>query len=236
MGKNQRPFAKKVVSTWVPPLDKLLLLAGELHKNGSRPKSDPIRVLVAPSWGAEGIMETRGKEIIINLISKGYNVHLRPHPRTRQIAPKIIQEVIDIFKENPNFELNENISSHEALLKSDIMICDWSGVGMEFAFGLGRPVLFIDVPRKVNNPDYRMLSVEPLEVWYREKVGTIIAPENLDELPARIDELIVNSDKIEQQIATLRNELFFNIGFSAKRGAEILAGIKNGLDDRHFEL
>ena len=60
--------------------------------------------------------------------------------------------------------------------------------------------------------DYRMLSVEPLEVWYREKVGTIIAPENLDELPARIDELIVNSDKIEQQIATLRNELFFNIG------------------------
>ena len=33
------------------------------------------------------------------------------------------------------------------------MVSDWSGVAMEFAFGLERPVLFIDVPRKTNNPE-----------------------------------------------------------------------------------
>ena len=70
--EKSEAFREKSCFSMGPPLDKLLLLAGE-HEM-VRPKSDPIPVLVAPSWGAEGIMETRGKEIIINLISKGYNV------------------------------------------------------------------------------------------------------------------------------------------------------------------
>ena len=106
------------------------------------------------------------------------------------------------------------------------MISDWSGVAMEFAFGLGRPVLFIDVPRKVNNPEYTLLSMDPIEVWYRKKVGAIVAPENLDELPSKIDQLVLNTDKIQRKANVLCNELFFNIGTSGRRGAEILLEIK----------
>jgi hypothetical protein len=47
---------------------------------------------------------------------------------------------------------------------------DWSGVAMEFAFGLEKPVLFIDVPRKVNNPEYKTLRAVPLEVSYRDQI------------------------------------------------------------------
>ena len=214
-----------------PPLDKLIQLAEELRTKGTRPKNVQTRVLVAPSWGAKGIMENYGLKLISKLISAGYFVHLRPHPRTRMLAPKVIRDICNTFKRNSNFEIGEDISCHDALVDSDIMISDWSGVAMEFAFGLGRPVLFIDVPRKVNNPEYTLLSMDPIEVWYRKKVGAIVAPENLDELPSKIDQLVLNTDKIRRKANVLCNELFFNIGTSGRRGAEILLEIKNSSED-----
>mgnify|MGYP003326545469 CR=1 FL=1 len=46
------------------------------------------------------------------------------------------------------------MSTQESLHRSDLMISDWSGAALDYALGLNKPVLFIDVPRKVNNLDY----------------------------------------------------------------------------------
>jgi len=39
-------------------------------------------VLVAPSWGANGLIETKGQEIVHLLLNSGFDVILRPHPMT----------------------------------------------------------------------------------------------------------------------------------------------------------
>ena len=57
------------------------------------------------------------------------------------------------------------------------MVSDWSGAALEYAFGLERPVLFVDVPRKVNNPEYERLGIEPFEASVREQIGRVVAPE-----------------------------------------------------------
>ena len=59
------------------------------------------------------------------------------------------------------------------------MVSDWSGAALEYAFGLERPVLFVDVARKVNNPDYEALGIEPFEVGIRERIGRVVAPDDL---------------------------------------------------------
>ena len=53
------------------------------------------------------------------------------------------------------------------------MISDWSGVALEYAFGFKKPVIFCDIPKKINNPKYLELGIIPLEEQIRSKVGTI---------------------------------------------------------------
>ena len=50
------------------------------------------------------------------------------------------------------------------------MVSDWSGVALEFAFGLEKQVVFIDQPLKLNNPEYSRLKSDPLETLLREKI------------------------------------------------------------------
>jgi len=44
-------------------------------------------------------------------------------------------------------------------------------VAYEFAFGLKKPVLFIDTPRKIKNTDYNKIGLESFEFYAREIVG-----------------------------------------------------------------
>ena len=54
----------------------------------------------------------------------------------------------------------------------------WSGIRL--CFGLDKPVLFVDVPRKINNPDYEEIEIEPFESIIRDKIGVIMDGNNCD--------------------------------------------------------
>ena len=56
----------------------------------------------------------------------------------------------------------QNVAGHDSLLASDVMISDWSGAALEYAFGLEKPVLFIDMPKKINNPEHDRIDCPPL--------------------------------------------------------------------------
>lgn len=190
-----------------------------------------LDILLAPSWGPAGIMETCASEIIRTLLEAGHYLHVRPHPRTRQTTPRAIDDLNQKFASHPRFDLREDTTDFDALLASHIMISDWSGVAMEFAFGLERPVLFLDVPRKINNPEYGRLDLLPLEVAYRDEVGRVLSPEQISNLPAAITELHDHSAATASRIAAVRDRCIFNVGSSAARGAEIIAR----LTDHHSE-
>ena len=144
-----------------------------------KPAGTPKHVLVAPSWGPKGTLESGvGTEIIDQLIMEGYKVTLRPHPQTVKLAKVKIDAILKKHGNDPMFAYEGNIAGQDSLHDSDIMISDWSGAALDYAFGLNKPVLFVDVPRKVNNPDYKQLNIEPFESEIREKIGTIIDSNN----------------------------------------------------------
>jgi len=220
----RRITKKELFEHGSPPLDKLMSEANKLTKF-SVDRNKSLNVLLAPSWGSEGVMETCADEIIEVLLSAGHCIRVRPHPRTRQLSSKILSKLLVKFAYHQNFKFNEDISNHDALIKSDIMVSDWSGVAMEFAFGLLRPVVFVDVPRKVNNISYTKMTLQPLECSFRDQVGVVVSPKELSKLPETLDNLKINAEEKRRKIVKLRNTLFYNLGDSARVGAEILISL-----------
>jgi len=192
------------------------ILKGAAKRTKTKEISERKHVLVAPSWGPNCIIETIGLEVVDILMNAGCKVTLRPHPQSIKFSSDTIKPILDKYRTNNHFFYEANVAGQESLLDSDVMICDWSGAALDYAFGLGKPVLFIDVPRKVNNPDYEKIAIEPFESIIRDKIGVIINPEELGQLTTLLDSEI---------IPTAASEYVFSVGESSRVGAEAIREI-----------
>ena len=109
------------------------------------------------------------------------------------------------------------------------MISDWSGVALEFAFAFEKPVLYIDVPKKIRNHDFKDIPQTPIEVSIREKIGKIISPLEIKHISTEIEMLKQKSSKIKKDIRNIREKEIFNIGNSEKKSAEYIIELLNQL-------
>tara|TARA_B100001057_G_scaffold490748_1_gene579647 strand:+ start:942 stop:2093 length:1152 start_codon:yes stop_codon:yes gene_type:complete len=133
-----------------------------------------LNFIVAPSWGKNGLIES-GKAFILvkRLIELGHQVILRPHPQTKRNSQDKIKQILETYENNENFIFISNTQDVKSFYMADYMISDWSGVALEFAFALKKPIIFCDNEKKVNNPRYKKLKMEPIEVFTRSKLGCI---------------------------------------------------------------
>ncbi len=216
---------KNLIITGYSHLDNLM----EKYSSKKQfPTNNPIQVLIAPSWSDDGLFETIIEETILILLNVNFKVILRPHPMTQKKSKKKINNLRQKFISNKNFIIEENIPNFDSFLKSDIMITDWSGAAIEYAFTLERPVLFIDVPKKIHNPDYEKIPQIPIEISIRDKIGEIISPSNMQILPSKIRDLCQNNH-MKNKIQKARDELISNIGNSSKLETEYILKIRNQL-------
>jgi YidC/Oxa1 family membrane protein insertase len=185
------------------------------HKNEDSKKT----ILVAPSWGKDNIIESLGEELVETLLQSGYRVIVRPHPETIRRTPGIVDGLEAKFCKHPDFELERSVSTDDSLVSSDVLICDLSGVAIEYAFGTERPVLFTGTNIKIRNLNYEELDIVPLELAIRKKIGTILPKEKLNTLPKVISDLIDNREAYRQRILKLRNKYVFHFGRSSEIGA-----------------
>jgi YidC/Oxa1 family membrane protein insertase len=189
------------------------------------------KILIAPSWGKKGLLETQGLKLVKILLDAGYHVTVRPHPMTIRKLPKIIKIIKNEFKGNTNFEMETDVSSFQSLYSTYGLISDWSGIGFEYAFVCERPVLYIDVPQKTNNPYYNDITCEPLENSIRNLIGRVISTNELESIPKIIELTYENIDLFKTKIQEIKNETVFNLGQSGIKGAqEIVKILKKNLD------
>ena len=192
-------------------------------------KDERKKILIAPSWGKKGLLETKGLELVKILLDAGYHVTVRPHPMTVRKWPKIVKTIRNEFEYNSNFEMETDVSSSESLYSTYGLISDWSGIGFEYAFVCERPVLYVDVPHKNNNPDYNKISYEPLESSIRNLIGVVISPNELEGIPKIIESTYENIDLFKTKVQEVRNKTVFNLGQSGIKGAQEIVKI---LSDR----
>jgi CDP-glycerol glycerophosphotransferase (TagB/SpsB family) len=185
----------------------------------------PYSLLLAPTWGDSSILNVCGKKLVGVLLNAGYRVILRPHYQTRKLTPLVIDEILAAHRNNALLTYVEKMGDTQSLFDSDLLLCDWSSTSIEYALGLGKPVLYIDVPRRVRNSRYLELGLEPLEVSVRQEVGAVLAIEDLDKAPEMIDRLLSDPDRFRDRIELLRKKILFNLGRSVDIGAQAIVRV-----------
>lgn len=195
------------------------------HKNMFK-HSQKKYILVAPSYGENGLLETStGSQLIKILVEAGYYVVIRPHPVTMKKASLAIKMLKEKFSTNFKVEFETDIRSIDSFYSSYCMISDWSGVALEYAFALERPVIFIDVPNKIRNPDYKDIPCDPLEIKIRHEIGEVVSPDCLHEIPQKIEQFYENIDSFRKKIEGIRSKTVFNIGNSGVVAAKAIVQI-----------
>ncbi len=205
-------------------------------REGGPSVQGPKTVIVAPSWGDNAILESCGAEVIEVLLNAGYRTLVRPHPMTNKHKPELIDTLRKQFAEQELFTLQIDIRDKKSLYESHVMISDWSGVAMEYAFACERPVIFIDVPKKCNNPEAEKIPQTPVEVSIREQIGKIISPNQLHELPAAIEELVGQGEAFISKIRQARDNSVFNLGNSIDGAVAEIAGIAQEISTKNKAL
>ena len=222
--KNKDLKAKNLIPYGYPRIEKLIQLS-------SKPKNEKKVILLAPTWGEQSIINLMGMEICSIILNQGYSLILRPHHETIKRSPQLIDEIENKYSHLETFRLVREMGDSESLLQSDLLICDWSGTAIEYAFGLEKPIIFIDIPPRVRNPNWREIQSEPLEMSIREKVGRVICPSKLDELPSSISQLLNEDQLSSSPIKSLREEFIYNLSRSEITGREeikrLLKTLKN---------
>ena len=190
-------------------------------------KNNKKKILIAPSWGKQNLLEYVGIKLIKILLDAGYHVTVRPHPMIIKKSSKLINQIKEKFEKNPDFLLDTNTSSFEQLFSSYALITDWSGIGYDYAFVCERPVIYVDIPKKTNTEEYEKLHLVPFEVSIRDKIGEIISIQNLEELPERIEFLYGQITDFQNKIKKIRDNTVFNIGKSGQVAADEIIKIIN---------
>ena len=222
---------KNLVECGYGLFDKLLKTKPSHAQQNFLSKNGKKKILIAPSWGKQNLLETVGIDLVKILLDAGYHVTVRPHPMIIKNSSKIIKKIMKKFEGNADFILDSDTSSFEQLFSSYALITDWSGISYEYAFVCERPVIYVDDPKNVHNKEYDKIKSVPLEISIRDKIGEIVSVQNLEKLPERIEFLCEHITEFQSKIKKIRDDTIFNIGKSGKVAADEINNIING--ERH---
>ncbi len=190
----------------------------EVHVKNEKPT-----VLIGPSWQPDNIMDLCLESLLDSLLGDGgFTVIVRPHPQYVRHYQDRLDSLNDRYREYEDFVLQTDFSSNETVYNADILITDWSGIAYEYAFSTLKPVLFLNTPMKVMNPDYEEIGVVPFDIEIRDKIGIAIDPNDsikAAEVAHRlIDEIAFSPDQLKK----VRESYLYNVGGSAKVGGDYI--------------
>lgn len=211
---------KRLVEFGYPLLDKMRADYGCTERKTHEEK----RILIAPSWQADNIMDSCLKGLLDSLAGRGYRITVRPHPQYVRHYADEMQQLRKAFEDHPEIEIQTDFSSNSTVFQAGIVITDWSDIAYEFAYTTGRPVLFINTPMKVMNPEYRKIDTEPSNIWMRERVGRVLEPAKISTAGEIVEEMLRQSEMYRDAIKEIVEEYVYNLGKSAQAGAEYMIG------------
>jgi len=219
---------KKLVPCGYGVLDNMAAAYEKVPKE----KNQPLRALIAPSHQPENILESCLIPLTSALLKNHYAVTIRPHPQYLRRFPhafdQIKEECEQIFPEFVEFETD--FSENASIYTADLLVTDWSQIGYEYALSTKKPVLFIDTPMKILNPqlaeEERASGEEPFDLQFRKIAGIALKPEDISEQADQAIQKLADGNYAEA-IEAVRREHVYHFGESGKYGAHyILQALK----------
>lgn len=195
------------------------------------------KILIAPSWQPDNIVDSCLEQILDRLKGKGYEIIVRPHPQHVRHRADFMEQLKVKYTQDKDVEIQTDFSSNSTVFEADLMITDWSGIAYEYAYTTCKPVLFVNTPMKIMNPEYQRIDTIPLNILLREEIGCSLDLSELDCIADKVQMLLDNKDGYAEKISDFVNEYVYNHGTSAEVGAKyIISEIQKKINERKGEI
>lgn len=182
---HEREFAALAAARGLPgrrcyPIGygKLDVLADESSRR-PRPEGTATapRVLVAPSWGPDNLLDRCGVPLALALADAGCEVVVRPHPLFFLDRLPVLADLQALAARDTRIRIESPLDGDGAMYEADVLVGDYSGTAFEFAALRRKQVVSVDVGLKVANPDWERLGIDPVEVALRPALGPVVPPQ-----------------------------------------------------------
>ncbi len=212
--------AKNLVEWGSSVIDNMT--AAYMEMSGEREQGKKKTVLIAPSWQKDNILDSCIEEMLDRLVQTDYQIIVRPHPQYVRHFEGRVDSLAEKYKGH-GVEFQKDFSSNKTVYMADLLVTDWSSISLEYAFSTLKPVLFINTPMKVVNPDYQEISTVPIDIELRDKVGISLELNRVGaEVVSAVDRLLFDRQFSKEFMQELKELYLYHPGESGKVGAKYM--------------
>jgi hypothetical protein len=188
-------------------------------------------VLVAPSWGANGILRRCGLALLEPLAKSSYRVIIRPHPQSLISESDTIAALRRRLDAFATVEWDFEAENLRSLSRADALVSDFSGVIFDYAFLFERPVAYLSFD--FDKRAYDLSDIED-EAWMFRSIrelGVPVSEEDFERIEDLLDGIIGKEGK-KEDIRRLKNEAYMYPGEAGRRIVDALLSIRDGLTEK----
>ena len=212
---------RKLIKTGFGVYDQLV----ELYSNLSESPQTKPKILIAPSWQEDSILDLCIEEMLDALLGHDYEIIIRPHPQYIRMFPERMEELQDKYSQNietGEMVFDMDFLNNDSIYLSDVLVTDWSNIAFEFSYCTLKPSVFINTPMKILNPNYKEYGLDVLNITLRDKVGISVNIDEICRLKEMIRELLMNKNAYEEQIKEVVKQNLFHPGRNGEAGGKYL--------------
>jgi len=240
VGEHQREEIEKTEKVYGLPSKRLIAcgypLLDEMRADYAAmeiPQKQKKSILIAPSWQKDNIADSCLEEILSGLQGGNWTITVRPHPQHVRHRGDYMKALEKRYEDDPDIAIQTDFSSNETVFSADLLITDWSGIAYEYAFTTGKPVLFVNTPMKVMNPEYQKIDTVPLNISLRDEIGKSLDPDRLGEIADTASYLLKEKEAYREKILRISQECVYNPGTSAQAAGEyIITSVQKQIQKR----
>lgn len=208
---------KELVKVGIPYMDEMVKRLEHAESAAEHGRT----VLLAPTWGPNGIFSIYGGKVIDALLKTGYHLIIRPHPQSFTSEKEMIDRLLKNYPESDQLEWNRDTDNFDVLHRADILISDFSGVIFDFALVYDKPVIYHQPEFDVSLYDAWWLDTPVWTTAALPRLGRELTPENMDNIKEVIDSCILDTQYAEGR-KSVKEETWEHVGEGTKRTVEYL--------------
>jgi YidC/Oxa1 family membrane protein insertase len=196
---------------------------------------DKKTILIAPSWQKDNIMDSCLEKLVEQFRTLDCRLIIRPHPQYVRLYGDRMNAIISQYENQlgEDFVIQTDFSSTDTVYQADLLVTDWSNVGYEFALSTLKPVLYINTPMKVMNPEYDKIDIVPFDIRIRAQLGGALELSELDRAGSVAEDLLSHPEEFREIIGAVKEKEIYNLGRGAEAAGRYIVKRLEQLKARH---
>ena len=166
-------------------------------------------ILVAPTWGQNGLLSRFGMSLLKPLAVQGHTVLIRPHPQSFVNESSLLKSLEKALENHTNVRWDREASPVRSLRAADILVSDISGIVFDCAFVFLKPVITLSFVPDIRGTDAFDLTEPVWEYQVLDQLGKRINVEDVPHLPEIITSLL-DKEEFTKRIQDLRSASVYN--------------------------